>query len=56
MFTVFGNWLDKYGNAGYSKIFTYGAIATLVAIIAATLLHRISKKSKKAETPEVAGS
>ena len=49
MFTIFGNWLDNYGNAGYTKIFGYCDVVTLIAIIAAAVLYAKVKKTKNAK-------
>ena len=41
---LFGHWLDKYGNAGYTRMFIYDVVFTVVGIVAAALLYRLAKK------------
>lgn len=41
---LYGHWLDKYGNAGYTRMFIYDAVFTCVGIVAAILLYRLAKK------------
>lgn len=47
MYTLFGHWLDAYGNDGYAKIFLYSIVVTIVGIIACFLLYRSAKKSRR---------
>lgn len=48
---LYGHWLDKYGNAGYTRMFIYDAVFTCVGIIAAVMLYRLAKK-RAAEAQE----
>lgn len=43
-FTLFGNWLDKFGNKGYDYIFIYTIAVLLVGIINAILSIKFKKK------------
>ncbi|MDD3174382.1 MAG: hypothetical protein PHF63_12125, partial [Herbinix sp.] len=47
LYAMFGNWLDKYGNDGYSMIFKYGVGVSSIAIIGGILLLISIKKSRK---------
>ena len=47
MYTLFGVWLDKYGNAGYNWIFTYSLVLALVGMLAVICLYYLAKKRKK---------
>ena len=40
---LFGSWLDKYGDAGYTYIFTYGLIATILGTILMAKMLRWKK-------------
>ncbi|MCI2062513.1 MAG: MFS transporter [Eubacteriaceae bacterium] len=40
MHTMFGVWLDKYGNGGYSRIFIYLIIIAVVGILVSFLVRR----------------
>lgn len=42
IFTLFGNWLDKYGNGGYEKIFIYTVVVMVIGVInaIATLIYK----------------
>ena len=39
--TMFGKWIDTYGNAGYTRIFIYGIGTAVLGIIAALQLHGV---------------
>lgn len=41
---LFGYWLDKYGNAGYTRMFIYDVLFTCAGIVAAVMLYRLAKK------------
>ncbi len=45
--TMFGKWIDTYGNAGYTKIIIYGAGTAAVGVIVALLAVRQSKRVAK---------
>jgi MFS family permease len=40
MSTMFGDWLDKYGNSGYNYIFIYLVVTSIVGLFAAYLVRR----------------
>lgn len=42
--TMFGNWIDAYGNAGYTRILIYGVATGVLGLIGALLAVRQSKK------------
>ena len=45
--TMFGNWIDAYGNAGYTRILIYGVVTGVLGMIGALLAVRQSKKIAK---------
>jgi len=45
MSVMFGNWLDKLGNGGYTYIFLYLAGTCVVAIVCAYIIRRHAVKS-----------
>lgn len=45
MSTMFGNWLDRLGNAGYRYIFIYLAATCIVGIIGSYLIRRHALKN-----------
>lgn len=45
--TMFGNWIDAYGNAGYTRILIYGVATGVLGLIGALLAVRQSKKIAK---------
>jgi predicted MFS family arabinose efflux permease len=47
LYTMFGNWLDKFGNSGYSMIFKYGIAVSSVAIIGGIILLASIRSAKK---------
>ena len=47
LYTLFGSWLDKYGNAGYSLVFKYGLAVAALAIVISIILLLSIKKGKK---------
>lgn len=50
--TMFGNWIDTYGNAGYSRIIIYGVATGVLGATAALIAVRQSKKiAQKAADP-----
>lgn len=51
-FTLFGNWLDKYGNAGYQYIFTFTLVVLALGIVNALLALRYKKKIHADESLE----
>ena len=49
MSTMFGGWLDKFGNSGYNYIFMYLAATSLVGLVAAYLVRRNASKYNQCE-------
>ena len=45
--TMFGNWIDTYGNAGYSRIIIYGVGTCVLGAVAAIIAVRQSKKVRE---------
>lgn len=45
-YTLAGNWLDKYGQAGYTYIFVLSVICAVLGIFATFMLAKINKKEK----------
>lgn len=43
--TIFGHWLDTYGNAGFTYMFIYTLVLVVIGAIASTLLYKRSKRS-----------
>jgi MFS family permease len=43
-FLVFGKWLDKYGQTGYTYMFTYQLVVLVIGVITAITVLRIKKK------------
>jgi MFS family permease len=44
IFVLFGYWLDKFGNDGYQKIFTYAAIVMAIGVLNAVATQLYKKK------------
>jgi len=53
-FTMFGNWLDKHGNAGYTYIFYYTVAVLIVGLVAAIATVRYKHKLEMKEEIRVA--
>ena len=45
--TMFGNWIDAYGDAGYTRILIYGVGTAALGVIAALCAISQSKKVAK---------
>lgn len=45
MNTMFGSWLDKYGNAGYTPIFMFLIALCLLGVAVSLIIIRLRKKS-----------
>ncbi|MCC0637798.1 MULTISPECIES: MFS transporter [unclassified Clostridioides] len=46
-YTVAGNWLDKYGQTGYTYIFILSVVCAVIGIFATYALNKINKKENK---------
>lgn len=44
--SLFGYWLDTYGNAGYVRMFIFSIILLTVGAVSAFILYKRSKKSR----------
>lgn len=56
MSTMFGEWLDKYGNSGYNYIFIYLAVTSIVGLVAAYLVRRRASNKVVHQEEEVINS
>lgn len=56
MSTMFGEWLDKYGNSGYNYIFIYLAVTSIVGLVAAYLVRRRASNKVAHQEEEVINS
>ncbi len=52
--TMFGGWLDTYGNSGYQMIFMYGIITAAAGVVVALVSVSLSKKIAKRKAAEAA--
>ena len=52
--TMFGNWIDQNGAAGYDKILLYGVGTAVLGVVAALLAVAQSKKIAKRKAAEQA--
>ena len=52
--TMFGNWIDQSGAAGYNKILLYGVGTAVLGIVAAILAVIQSKKVAKRKAADQA--
>ncbi len=52
--TMFGKWIDTYGEAGYTRIFIYGIGTAVLGIIAALLAVYIAHRNAKKASGSVA--
>ncbi|WP_053364966.1 MFS transporter [Bacillus sp. FJAT-27245] len=48
-FTLFGNWLDKYGNQGYQYIFIYTIAVLIIGVVNSFLSIKYKKKVESQE-------
>ena len=46
MHTMFGHWLDTYGNAGYRLIFIYLTVLAVVGLVCGFIVQRSNSKKK----------
>ncbi|MGO1043164.1 MFS transporter [Clostridioides difficile] len=46
-YTIAGNWLDKYGQTGYTYIFILSVVCAVIGIFATYALNKINKKENK---------
>ncbi len=51
--SMYGNWLDVYGNGGYVYIFLFSIALNLVAVVAGVVILRRFKKAGEAEKRSV---
>ncbi|MCC0784051.1 MFS transporter [Clostridioides sp. ES-S-0108-01] len=45
-YTIAGNWLDKYGQTGYTYIFILSVVCAVIGIFATYALNKINKREK----------
>ncbi|MGL6106351.1 MFS transporter [Romboutsia sp.] len=53
-YTLAGNWLDSYGQTGYTYIFMLSVAAAVVGIFATYTLNKINQKEKETSKNQVA--
>ncbi|MCC0699390.1 MFS transporter [Clostridioides sp. ZZV15-6383] len=46
-YTIAGNWLDKYGQTGYTYIFILSVVCAVIGIFATYALNKINKRENK---------
>lgn len=46
-FTLFGFWIDKYGNLAYTYMFIYGIIVCIIGILAGLQILRLKKRNRR---------
>ena len=49
VYTMFGNWLDTYGDAGYNRIFIFTIAVTAVSVVVALVSANLAAKYRKEE-------
>lgn len=49
VYTMFGNWLDTYGDAGYNRIFIFTIAITVVSVVVALISAKLATKYRKEE-------
>jgi len=51
--TLFGGWLDTYGDAGFQYIFAYGLIMSAMGVVIALLAYGLSKRVARKRQAEL---
>jgi predicted MFS family arabinose efflux permease len=51
--TLFGHWLDKFGTAGYTRIFVFLAVSGVVGSILSIIVYTTNKRKNKASQVKV---
>jgi hypothetical protein len=49
MWTLFGSWLDNHGGAGYTYVFIYLGVVSVIGIIASFYIRRRAVSAQKLE-------
>jgi len=52
MWTLFGSWLDNYGGGGYSYVFMYLGVVSVIGIVASFYIRRRAVSAQKLEQLE----
>ncbi|MCU9815657.1 MFS transporter [Paraclostridium sp. AKS73] len=53
-YTLAGNWLDTYGQTGYTYIFILSIVAAIIGIVSTFILNKINQKEKQLSKNQVA--
>ncbi|MDB9635153.1 MFS transporter [Clostridioides difficile] len=53
-YTIAGNWLDKYGQTGYTYIFILSVVCAVIGIFATYALNKINKRDNKGLNNKIA--
>ncbi|AYD23133.1 MFS transporter [Clostridioides difficile] len=53
-YTIAGNWLDKYGQTGYTYIFILSVVCAVIGIFATYALNKINKRENKGLNNKIA--
>ncbi|HBG7072807.1 MFS transporter [Clostridioides difficile] len=53
-YTIAGNWLDKYGQTGYTYIFILSVVCAVIGIFATYVLNKINKRENKGLNNKIA--
>lgn len=53
-YTIAGNWLDKYGQTGYTYIFILSVVCAVIGIFAIYALNKINKRENKGLNNKIA--
>lgn len=53
-YTIAGNWLDKYGQTGYTYIFILSVVCAVIGIFATYALNKINKRENKSLNNKIA--
>ncbi|ENY8429285.1 nitrate/nitrite transporter [Clostridioides difficile] len=53
-YTIPGNWLDKYGQTGYTYIFILSVVCAVIGIFATYALNKINKRENKGLNNKIA--
>lgn len=53
-YTLAGNWLDTYGQTGYTYIFILSIVAAIIGIVSTFILNKINQKEKQLSKNQIA--
>lgn len=55
LYTLYGHWLDTYGNAGYTRIFIYTICMMVLGVVNSIVIHFYKKKYVETGRVEIEG-